>query len=140
MREEFGERSGRVDRDAFGEERLAGVPGRDEYRLYASALGCECLWQDAAYAPERPVEREFSYKKRIFFERFEVARRDEIGDGEREVVVRTFFLQVGWREREDDPLVLLLGRLVAAVAYRGRDAVARLVDRLVREADDREVV
>ncbi len=54
--------------------------------------------------------------------------------------MRALLLQVRGREREDDALVLLLRRLIAGVAYRGREPVARLLDGLVGETDDGEVM
>ena len=63
-----------------------------------------------------------------------------VGECECEVVVRTLLFQIRRRERENDAFVLLFGRFVAGVTYRGADPVACFFNRLIGETNDREVV
>ena len=122
--DKFCKRFRRIYGNSLGEERFARVPRRDEHCSHALAFGGENLREDALYV-RNAVEREFSDEEHFFGERLEVAGGDEIGEREREIVVRALFLQIGGRERENDALILLFRRLVAGMSYRGRDTITR---------------
>ena len=123
------------DVDARDDARLLGVLRGDEHGATADAPHLDDDGDDASDAPHVPCERQLP-DERVFVELLgaEALRRLEERDGDGEVVDRALLADVGGREVHRHRVFVLGAE--ARVPERGGDAVLRLLDRLVGEADD----
>src|SRR3989344_9604917 len=96
---------------AAHERRFPLVLFRYEERSLPFLLGERRKRQYASHRPERPVERELADEKVWFRIEANRLQRKKIRECYRQVEHRSFFLEVGGRERNDDGFHLALGRL-----------------------------
>ncbi len=93
--------------------------------------------QDALRVPHGAVEREFAEEYACADVGQRLPGGDHDADGDRQIVRRAFFADVGRRQVDDDAAVR---EREAGVLDRRLDAVLGFFDRRVRQADHREAV
>ena len=121
-----------VDGQALGERRLARVGRGDVDRLVTKRPGREGHRQHARHRPQPALQAELAQKRALFLRQPHLLRRAEDAEQDRQVVERTGFLRPRRGEIHDDAADR---EAEAAVFHGGADALARLLDRRVRQTD-----
>ena len=121
-----------VDGQALGKRRLARVGRGDIDRLVTERPGREGHRQNARHRPQPALQTELAQKRALFLRQPHLLRRAEDAEQDRQVVERAGFFRPRRGKVHDDAADR---EAEAAVFDGGADALARLLDRRIRQTD-----